>query len=80
MDWRRELRHLVEDMDHLGSQLSNKSPSACRIFFTDILIDIMWRISQLQFSCILFMSIKMKFIYCHSCVMFVMKSMSMYND
>ena len=29
-------------------------------------------------SCILF--IEMKFIYCHSCVMFSMKSMSMCND
>ena len=31
-------------------------------------------------SCILFMFIEMKFIHCHSCVMFVMKSMSMRND
>ena len=31
-------------------------------------------------SCILFMVIKMKFIHCHSCVMFAMKSMSMCND
>ena len=31
-------------------------------------------------SCILFMFIEMKFIHCHSCVMFVMKSMSMCND
>ena len=31
-------------------------------------------------SCILFMFIKMKFIHCHSCVMFGMKSMSMCND
>ena len=30
--------------------------------------------------CILFMFIEMIFIYCHSCVMFVMKSMSMCND
>ena len=30
-------------------------------------------------SC-LFMFIEMKFIHCHSCVMFVMKSMSMCND
>ena len=29
---------------------------------------------------ILFVFIKMKFIYCHSCVMFVMKSMSICND
>ena len=29
-------------------------------------------------SCILF--IEMKFIHCHSCVMFAMKSMSMCND
>ena len=31
-------------------------------------------------SCFLFMFIEMKFIHCHSCVMFVMKSMSMCND
>ena len=31
-------------------------------------------------SCILFMLIEMKFIYCYSCVMFAMKSMSMCND
>ena len=31
-------------------------------------------------SCILFMFIEMKFIYCHSCVMFAIKSMSMCND
>ena len=31
-------------------------------------------------SCISFMFIKMKFIHCHSCLMFVAKSMSMCND
>ena len=31
-------------------------------------------------SCILFMLIEIKFIHCHSCVMFVMKSMSMCNN
>ena len=31
-------------------------------------------------SCILFMFIEIKFIHCHSCVMFEMKSMSMWND
>ena len=31
-------------------------------------------------SCILFMFIEMKFIHCHSCVIFAMKSMSMCND
>ena len=30
--------------------------------------------------CIFFMFIEMKFIHCHSCVMFAMKSMSMCND
>ena len=30
--------------------------------------------------CILFMFIEMKFIHCHSCVMFAMKFMSMCND
>ena len=30
--------------------------------------------------CILFVFIEMKFIHCHSCVMFAMKSMSMCND
>ena len=31
-------------------------------------------------SCILFMFIEMKFIHFYSCMMFLMKSMSMYND
>ena len=31
-------------------------------------------------SCILFMFIEIKFIHCHSCMMFAMKSMSMCND
>ena len=31
-------------------------------------------------SCTLFMFIEMKFIHCHSCVIFAMKSMSMCND
>ena len=30
--------------------------------------------------CILFVFIEMKFIHCHSCVIFAMKSMSMCND
>ena len=30
--------------------------------------------------CIFFMFIEMKFIHCHSCVMFAMKSRSMCND
>ena len=30
--------------------------------------------------CILFMFIEMKFIHCHYCVVFAMKSMSIYND
>ena len=34
----------------------------------------------ITFSSILFMFVEMKFIHCHSCVMFVMKSMSMCND
>ena len=31
-------------------------------------------------SCIFFMFIEMKFIHCHSCVIFAMKSMSICND
>ena len=31
-------------------------------------------------SCILLMFIEMKFIHCHSCVMFAMKFISMCND
>ena len=30
--------------------------------------------------CISFIFIKMKFIHCHSCVMFALKSMNIYND
>ena len=36
--------------------------------------------TPITLSCILFMFIEMIFIYCHSCVMFVMKSMCMCND
>ena len=36
--------------------------------------------NQITLLCILFMFIKMKFIHCHSCVIFIMKSMSMCND
>ena len=35
---------------------------------------------SITLSCILFMFIEMKFIHCHSCVMFAMKSMSMCKD
>ena len=35
---------------------------------------------RITLSCILFMFNEMKFIHCHSCVMFAMKSMSMCND
>ena len=31
-------------------------------------------------QCISFMLIKMKFIHCHTCVMFLIKSMSIWND
>ena len=34
----------------------------------------------ITFSCILFMFIEIKFIYYHSCVMFVMKLMIICND
>ena len=34
----------------------------------------------IKLSCILFMFIEMIFIHCYSCVIFVMKSMSMCND
>ena len=35
---------------------------------------------SITLSCILFMFIKMKFVHCHPCVMFSMKSMSICND
>ena len=44
------------------------------------LMDIMWPIKPITLPCILFMFIEMKFIHCHSCVVFAMKSMSMCND
>ena len=34
----------------------------------------------ITFSCNVFMSIEIKFIHHHSCVLFIMKSMSIYND
>ena len=36
--------------------------------------------NTITLSCILPMFIEMKFIHCHSCVMFTMKSLSMCND
>ena len=44
------------------------------------MMDIMWPISQITLSCILFVFIEIKFIHCHSSVMFAMKSMSMCNN
>ena len=43
-------------------------------------MDIMWPISQITIPYISFVFIKIKFIGCHSCVMFAMKSMSICND
>ena len=44
------------------------------------MMDIMWTISQSHFhvSCLCF--IEIKFIHCHSCMMFVMKAISICND
>ena len=36
--------------------------------------------NPITLSCILFMFIEMKFIDCHSCAIFVMKSLSICND
>ena len=36
--------------------------------------------NPITLPCILFKFIEIKFIYCHSCVMFIMKSMSICND
>ena len=47
---------------------------------TRYLMDIMRPISQITLSCISYMFIEMIFINCHSCVIFVMKSMSINND
>ena len=44
------------------------------------LMDIMWPISQITLPFIPFRFIKIKFMYCHSCVIFVMKFMSICND
>ena len=53
--------------------------------YTPLLISQSWRghdryyvaYKAITLSCILFMFIEMKFIHCHSCVRFAMKSMSM---
>ena len=42
-------------------------------------MDIMWPISQSHFHVSCLCSLKIKFNHSHSCVMFVMKSMSVYN-
>ena len=36
--------------------------------------------APITLPCVLFMFIKIKFIYCHSCVMFVIKYISIYNN
>ena len=56
-------------MSFLYSELLNEANDGYYVAFKPI-----------TFSCILFMFIEMKFIHCHSCVMFAMKSMSMCND
>ena len=43
-------------------------------------MDINWPISQVTFACILFIFIEIKFIHFHSCMMFAMKSMSIYPE
>ena len=44
------------------------------------MIDIKWPISQVTLACISFIFIEIKFIHFHSCMMFVMKSMSIYPN
>ena len=44
------------------------------------MIDIMWLVNYIILQCILFIFIKIKFVHCHSYVMFIIKSMSTFNN
>ena len=46
----------------------------------NVLITTMSLISQIILPLILFIFIEMKLIHCHSCVIFAMKFVNMYND
>ena len=67
------LRHIISgkglDVDKAKIEVIQNLP----------LMDIIWPISQSHFH-LLFIFVEMKFIHCHSCVMFAMKSMSRCND
>ena len=54
-------------------QLKGRLGLACK---WSALMDVMWPVSQITLSCILFIFIEMKFIHCHCCLMFAMKFMS----
>ena len=53
-----------------------------RVALTDNVVDDGYYVAYkpITLPCIFFVFIEMKFIHCHSCVMFAMKSMSMCND
>ena len=57
---------------HKGVLTYSISPKACDGYYVAY--------KPITLSSILFIFVEMKFIHCHSCVMFAMKSMSMCND
>ena len=62
--------------DFIASHSLSQSPQISRA------IDYGYYVAYKPITClsILFMFVEMKFIHCHSCVMFAMKSMSTCND
>ena len=49
-------------------------------FWLGSLIDIMWPIIQITIPCVSFVLIEVKLIHCYFFVMFIIMSMSIYND
>ena len=74
------LSHLVS-IASLRCAPSSYSSCATNCLYSEVVLDGYYVAYKLiTLSCIFFMFIEMKFIHCHSCVMFAMKSMSIYND
>ena len=73
----RSILHLTQGMNREEKKLTKKDFSYTKSDQSD---GYYVAYKPITLSCFLFMFIEMKFIHCHSCVMFVMKSMSMCND
>ena len=69
------------NISHLPLLSHFNSSVVSMLYSVDVSIDRYYvAYKPITLPCIFFMFIEMKFIHYHSCVMFAMKSMSMYND